>query len=388
MEPMKGSVRFHRWAILSIVSATLERRVWLDRGRQGILFPNTYTLFVGRPATGKSWAAEKAIDFLKLIRCDGRPPLFFASNKITPAALYEELKASSRVIQAGNHGKIETSPIFIYASELSLTMTDFGGGTLTNELIDIYDSKSMTATLQKHTIKGGVPLTLRNPSLTLLGCTNVDFLQQAAKMHLITSGLSSRLLFVVEDKVVEKEFGPIIRDDVAFNAIVTKLNQIFLMQGRMTMDQDAEECFIAIAKDSHERGSSVSEAFYQHYYGRKPDHVAKTAMLFAAIRGKYNVNLNDIERARHWIEELEPTMIKAFGLRSIEKDEDGVSHILNVMDDAFVTKGEILRRLTLGGKFMPEGYILENTLKSLITSGLIQTQSNGSNATYTLYRKA
>jgi len=384
VKPLKGSERYNRWSILTVISALLERRVWIERGRLGVLFPNLYTILVGPPASGKSTSAELATRFIYEVKPNGRKMPRIGPTKITQAALYKELKEAERVIEAPTRGTIKMSPVFLYASELAINMADFGGGTLTNELIDFYDSKSITAITQKRTISDET-LTLFNPSVTLLGCTTEGFLLSAAKDKLITSGLSSRIIFVVEPKRVEKQRRDIEYDVTAFRAITQGLTNVYGLRGPMTFTPDARELLITLSEKADNECYNTRTEMLQNYFGRKPDHITKLAMCFTAARNKMIIEPKDIELATQWIEGIEGDMIDAFGKHLIDDDTDLMKKLLNIIP----LTPEHVSESTLMNRLYAEGFILTlspqvlTTFTSLEASDMIKVYHVGNRKVYT-----
>lgn len=382
--PMLGSEIYKRWAFLTVCAALLERRVWLDRGRLGILFPNMYTLLVGPPATGKSWAAEQSTKLLDDIvyPLNGKP-LFVGSTKVTQAALYQELKQAERGIKLANGSTALQAPVFIYASELAVNMTDFGGGTLTNELIDFYDSKAQNAKMVKHTVSGG-PLELCNPSITLIGCTAESFLQAAARDKLITSGLASRIVFVVEPNRVVKQRDEILPDYAMRKAIQIGFLRLYTMQGPMYLDPEAKATYNKLANAADEQCFTTHGDFIQNYYGRKPDHICKLAMVRAALDGRYQISPNDLLFGAQTLEEIEPNMSKAFGIRNIAKDEGAIAIVLPLIPfkPGAITRAELFQKLIGGGNFMAFNGDWKALIEGLIFAGVVEKQNLGNDDIY------
>lgn len=383
MEPLRGSVRYHRFNMLTVVSALLERRVWLDLGRQGVLFPNMYTLLVGLPATGKTWSTDRAVEFFDEIRPKGRIEPYKLADKITQAALYQNITSAKRVNDIPPHGKLTASPMFIHAGELGKTMEDFGGGTLTNELIDFYDSKGLRSIQKKDTVKNGT-VSLYNPSITFLGCTTQESLQKAARAALVSSGLSSRMIFVVENNLVAKQFRPVVTDLRLRKQIVDALYKVYYMKGAMTLEPDALERYIQISEEAHLAASKAASEFHGNYFGRKNVHVAKMACCFAAMRGSYSVTLSDIERAATWIAEIEPEMIDAFGVRSILYDENAMNYIMRAMPPVGerISIQSLHRHMLDSGVVMPQGRNLEDLLQAAVMGGKLRRTGSGDTASY------
>lgn len=382
--PLKGSDAYHTWSILSVISATLERRCWLDRGRLGILFPNTYTILVGPPAAGKSTAAGIAVDLLSQLQRMLRLPIKIGPTKITQAALYVELHDAERALMLPGRSTTKISPLFIYASELAVNMVDFGGGSLTNELIDFYDSKGHDIEMLKRTISGGA-IRLQNPSITMLGCTTDSFLQMAAQAKLVNSGLASRIIFVVETGRVPKQRELIELDDMAYRSLITQLGEIYAMKGPIKLDGEANDLFVQLANKADDDCYEAKGDLYQNYYGRKPDHILKVAMALAAANKRYQIKAADIDQARYLLEAIEPSIGAAFGLRSIEKDIDLAQQLLSVIPLAplWISKRDFHRKLHLEGKFIPTNGILEATMKTMRDSGKIKINHNGTSELYT-----
>ena len=372
VRPMKGSQIFHRWSFVTVLAALLERRVWLDRGRMGVLFPNMYTILVGPPAAGKSTAAQLSVDLFQKVLLPATPAPKLGPTKITQAALYKELKAAERMYNIPGAGDCRSSPLFIYASELAINMVDFGGGTLTNELIDFYDSKSLTAKMEKRIVSDVETLTLTNPSLTLLGCTTDTFLQSAAQEKLITSGLSSRILFVVEPNRVYKERKHIEPDAPTYQALIDALSGVYRLSGVMQFDRQAQIRYIELAEKADQDCFEGKLEFHQNYYGRKPDHISKVAMVLAAINGSKTVSTENLDQALSWIEDLEPYMIKAFGSRIVTKDEDLNNKILLFIPAEGISEVEMLAKMDGAGMFISKDTGYQGVIDGLIANGTIR----------------
>jgi hypothetical protein len=315
-----------------------------------------------------------AVSFLSALRPINRAPLHIGPTKITQAALYAELKDSERAYA----GSSKQSPVFIYASELAINMADFGGGTLTNELIDFYDSKAHDVVLNKRTMSGGT-IKLFNPSLTLLGCTTDSFLQEAAANKLITSGLASRIVFCVEPNRVPKQRQQIELDDVAHTAILAGFEQVFDMRGEFVLDPEANELQIAIAEASDEACYTADNELHQNYFGRKPDHTIKLGMAIAASHGRKRIKARDLQLGLSWLEELEPDMIKAFGVRDITKDDNFSGQIERSIpwEPNWISVRDMLAKLHKRGKYVTAGTDLSDTLHTLSMTGAIKRQVIG-----------
>lgn len=379
--PLKGSLKYHRWAILTVIAALLERRCWVDRGRKGVIFPNMYTLLVGRAATGKSFSGDLAVNLYRSVLPEGLKAPRLAPTKITQAALYKELKDSVRPLRLD--GKpVQQCPLFIYASELAVNMVDFGGGTLTNELIDFYDSKGLESISQKRTIMDDT-ITLHNPSVTLLGCTTEAFLADARQAALITSGLSSRIVFVVEPERVEKQRDEVAIDQDLRQTLVEGLTDIYKRFGRIALTEPAQSRLKDLADLADEACSVANSEFLENYFGRKPDHITKVAMCNAVASGRQRIELDDINLAEAWLSELEPNMTKAFGFRNVHKDNDFIQQLCRAIPyDRFIGTSELLGLFMREGKGIPMNGEYRAAVESLRASNSIEIKSDGIETAY------
>lgn len=385
--PLKGSTHFHRWSLVSVIGALLERRVWLDRKRQGVLFPNTYIFCVGTPATGKGYATQTAIDFYKRVTHPNRKKPKLGPSKITQAAMYRELSEGVKTYRIPPFGELKQSPVYFYASELSTHFEDFGGGTVTNELLDFYDSKGLEVIVEKRTEKFGI-MTLHNPSVTLLAGTTSGYLQGAASHGLISSGLSSRIIFVVETRFVEKQRKEVEVDQKAEKEITEYLNEVYKLQGAINFEPESRELYELMATEADQLCFASNSEFYQNYFGRKPDNLVKVAMAFAAMRHSTTILSQDLILAKSWLDELEPNMHTAFGLRSVEKDSNLGEQIFNALPfNITVARKDLLQTFMKDGKFIPMNGSYDAAIKSLMESDSVKTEVIGSEVYLTKIRE-
>ena len=299
-------------------------------------------------------------------------------SKITQAAMYEHLSKNVRCVRISGQKPYLNAPMFLNVGELGQAMEDFGGGLLTNELIDFYDSKSLFNEVRKFTLSGGY-ITLKNPSMVLLAGTNADFLQSAQQSRIVNSGLSSRIVFVVETKLVDKQFDEVLVDMDLRAAIIDQLEKIYKFTGIMTMHPETRALYVAQGAIAQQSSYDSLAHFYKNYFGRKPMHILKVAMLLTAMNLRHEILPETFNEAVDLINAIEPDMVNAFGVRSIEKDPDLMQQILNLIPEepGWTHKSILLRALIDSGRFIPDNGALEGTLKGLATSGVITRRAIG-----------
>lgn len=347
------SRKFALWSMLATISAALERRVWLDNGNFGYLYPNIYTILVGKMASGKSQAIKQASGFLKRIPLDADPGPRFSPAQITPAALIQEFANNCKILQVGKR-RIPHSPLFVCASELARFFKDFGGGSILMELMDYYDSPGTNApetyTIQKRTKKDGYE-TIKNPSLTLLAGSTPSYLSeeiQRAKAGLM--GLDSRILFVVDTKFYPKLVDYKVGSPSLEMDIIHCLHRIYSLKGPMSFTHEAKNLYKNFIEDLNEQLTRLygRESLQESYLSRKDTNVMKVAMCVSAARGSdLKISKDDLERTLEYFKGLEANLAHAYQPQSIHKDLR-LSEIISryiPMSPEWISESELLEQI-------------------------------------------
>ena len=255
---------FHRWTSMMVLSATLGRHIYMDRGYYTI-YPNLYVVLVaGSAKCRKSVSSHIGVGLLNELT--NKPMVF--SQKITNEAL----------IQALMDAKIDGSSCgVIYASELSVFMgSDAIGTGLIPTLTDLYDSPKKWS---YHTRTRGIEV-LENVSLCLFGASTIDWLRTSIPAGAVGGGFTSRVIFIYQEKARKPILFP--KRAVGFQKmhedLMTDLNHIRTQRGLMELTPEAvtlaEKWYageLARPRDSHMEG----------YFGRKHDTMFKLAMLLS-----------------------------------------------------------------------------------------------------------
>ena len=255
---------FHLWTGLAVISATLGRHVFMERGYYTI-FPNLYiVLLAGSAKCRKSVSSHIGINFIQELK--SKPMIF--SQKITNEAL----------IKALLDAKIEGQSCgIIYASELSVFLgKDSVASGLIPTLTDLYASPSRWS---YHTRARGVEF-LENVSVCMLGASTMDWLKTAIPADAIGGGFTSRVIFVYQDKPRKAILFPhkteamqLLKKDLAED-----LNHIRTQRGPMNLTPEA----IDFATKWYEKELVVThDAKLEGYFGRKHDTMFKLAMCLA-----------------------------------------------------------------------------------------------------------
>src|SRR5260370_25216813 len=60
----ESPIDYHWWSAATVIAASMKRHCWIDRGTYK-LYPNLFTVLVGRPGLGKGAAVNPAMSILK-----------------------------------------------------------------------------------------------------------------------------------------------------------------------------------------------------------------------------------------------------------------------------------------------------------------------------------
>ena len=389
VKPVKGSTRFHRWAIISVTNALLERRCWLPMGALGTLYPNLYIVLCGEPGTGKSKATEMATDFIYKYNESLGPTnggIKFGPDVVTPAALIESLSAATKTIKAVPYRDgprdIEQSAIYLHSSELENLTKDIGGGSLTGDLLNYYDCR---ASFVKRTVKGG-QVNIPGPVINLLGDTTPTYLQRFLPREAGGTGLTARIIFATEFSAVEKDPFPADGNMALADKILFDIRRIHRLKGPFSFDKEARDFFGEFFKTTQNKMYSISgSSFMRHYYARKHVHALKVSMGLSAGRdSSLRVTIDDIERAVSFLEEAEPFMSASFGVQDTNRMTDKTNLLLQFIpfEPARIEESDLFQRMWLGGLFPGGGFEYNNSIDGLQRGKLIKVDIDGQKRYY------
>lgn len=389
VKPFKGSPRYHRWSIISVMAAVLERRVWFPMGGLSPIHPNLYVVLCGGPGTGKTTASNLACSFVKEYnkrqKGDGSR-IQFGPDKVTPAALLNRFQKYTKQIK-GVQGKLafEQSAMYLHSTELSTLIKDIGGGSLSDDLLKLYDCDDY---FEKEIVMKGT-IKIPGPCLNFLGDTTPTFLSGFLPRQESGTGLTARIIFATEMGRVEMDEEVPEGDKVLYEEIVNEIGRMHRMCGRFQVDLRAKEWFSDWFKNHRDKLFDLHDGSYmRNFYARKPVHIRKVAMALSAGRSSNRVIMpEDYQRAVEFIEEAEPFMDKSFGVKEFRKVDDATKQILDQVpfEPSQLTKPALIQSLYSSGL---SGSIvdLDNILKTLVDGKLINRSLEGAIEIYS--RKA
>lgn len=184
---------FHVWSGYTCLAAAVSRKVWLPFEDTAI-FPNIYTIFVGKAGNGKSWALAKAKRMLAEINVP------MSRSVETPEGLWRFMNGNPKadppipspvMFEARwPDGQIRPChPITIIANEFANFIQNNQPGWIL-ALCDIYDEDKY-----EYRTKNQGEDNLIGPYVCLLGAITTDVASDMQKARIISSGLARRTIF-------------------------------------------------------------------------------------------------------------------------------------------------------------------------------------------------
>lgn len=308
----EGTPRCHLWSIISVLAASLERKVWIDRGYY-TLFPNLYVFIIGKSGLiKKSTTTGIAVDLFRSL-----PSIKMMSERLTAASLINQMTLSGKKFQNSEGHSILQSPLFCYASELSVFMAEVQG-TITELLTTFYDCSPHDSTKPwVYDTKTTGVTKIYGPCLNMLGASTKAWLKKCIPASEMEGGFSSRIVFVVENRAPEKF--------VAWPELSEKNRQkkemlsedlcmIHSLVGKMSVTEKARDLFTKWYEFhmTHAVPECVDPRM-SGYLGRKGDLLLKLSMVRAvSLRDDLEIRDTDILWAGEKLEDIEPDMRAAF----------------------------------------------------------------------------
>lgn len=351
VKPFKGSTRYHVWSAISAIAALLERRVWINLGGLGQIYPNLFITLCGGPGTGKSTSSRVACDFIKKLNKalgEGSKGVFFGPDKVTPAALFTKFRQTIKTVIPEGGAPFEQCAMYLHSTELSTMIRDIGGGSLSDDLLKFYDCDDL---FEKDLVGGTIRVP--NPCLNFLADTTPSFLSGFLPREESGTGLTARIIFATELGRVDMDEEVPDGDKRLHQQILNGMARVYRMSGAYRISDGAKSYWSGFYRDHQERLFTLNDGSYmRNFYARKATHVRKVAMVLSASRNSDRIILaDDYRRAIELIEEAEPFMDKSFGVKDFSKTDDAVKQILDAIpfDPTEIPRHALIDKLYASG---------------------------------------
>lgn len=313
---------FRKWTAISTIASALQRKCKVELGISLTFYPNFYIVLVGPSATGKGTAMGYAQDIITQI-----PSIRTSAQATSLQALIRRLKETNLTdIDMETGEQIFHSSMTIFSKEFTVFL-GYHNRELISALCDWYDCDPRWT---YDTIKRDKEIII-GVWVNILAGTTPDNIQESLPTAAIGGGLTSRIIFVNEEKPDKLVVFETVNDSLITlqDMLIRDLEKIALMSGTFRFTQNAsgfysEWCHKARANPPfHHRN-------FDGYLGRRRRHLLSLAMVCSASESnEMFISEDHLQRASDLLHEVELKMGTTF--RGI-----GKSDIASLINDAIV----------------------------------------------------
>jgi len=355
--------QFHFWCGATAIAATLKRNVWFDRVTYK-MYPNLFTVLVGRPGLGKGAALNPALSLLKEANTSN-----VLSDRLTIEYVLEKLSKGfphTSISSAGGFQIGQDTSSLIFSPELSIFIT---ASTITLPILaDLWDAREGDfhyGTRHKGEYK------IASPCVSLLGGSTQEWLVDSIPSSAVGGGFTRRVNFVLgKDKGKPIPWPSVNGSSSIRTDLVDGLRRIALLKGEFTFASDAKPIFEKYHAESSPK--EYDDEATAHYRTAKWAQAVKLATCISASRSNSMViTKQDFEEATTKIEEV----IKDIGyvFRAV-----GESDLVNAADKVLTyieRKGYASRQDILKANWRHVGTaeVLDVILSTLVQGGFVDT---------------
>jgi len=320
----------HIWSAISGASACMGRHVALPFGI-GDIYPNMFVLLVGPPGTRKSQAIKYASSIIKDVTGvrfapddtgGQRQGLISAiegdmqlDSQEQEMALLDNAMAINSLTDIGNlqvstTNAIDASHIFACASEFGTFMGE-GNVNMTRFLNKVWDGEDYNYKLKAE------QKVLKDPLMTIVGGTTTSDIARILPAESIGQGFMSRWILVFAPQKAKKVARPFLDPELR-----DKIGEVYAwlhyeMRGEMQEDVEAHN----LLNDIYENEDiDMQDSRFLYYAERRHTHLQKLAMVLAAVRKSYTIEVGDVQEAVSILsatEEFMPEALGEFGLSPV-----------------------------------------------------------------------
>ena len=264
---------YKEWVAISVIASCLQRKCFLDWGPM-TFYPNMYIVLTG--PSGKARKSTAMGPGMKLLREMG---VKLAAESITREALIRELKTSNATQVDPVSGEMNLhASLTIYSPELTVFL-GYNNNALMSDLTDWYDCRDRWTYRTKNMGSDEIIGVFVN----LIGATTPELIQTTLPRDAIGGGLTSRIIFVFEEKKGKVVAAPFLTpEDVEIKeALITDLEQIHMMSGEFKITSNFLDKWVDWYTAS-EDNPPFEDIRFSGYIERRPNHLLKLCIILSA----------------------------------------------------------------------------------------------------------
>lgn len=321
---------YHRWCLISMVSALLGRNFYYPLGHF-ITYPNQFCMLIGQPATRKSSAIKIAKKLLRTTSFDK-----IAEGKTTKEKFLMDLHGAEDVAEGmgltGLAALMDSSDddcpheMYIAADEF----TNFSGAgnyeffSLLGELWDCPDHLPVRT-------KNSKSFTIKQPVVNLIaGNTHAGF-AAAFPPDIMGQGFLSRMILIFAAPTGIRITKPSAPSQQLSNELTKHLSSLRLkVHGAATTTPEADEALDYL----YQNQEALEDSRLAHYSSRRFDHLLKLCLVNAAMRLSTEISEEDVVLANTILSYTETMMPRALGEFGKSKHSEVTAKILEMLAGA------------------------------------------------------
>ncbi len=295
---------YKRWVGISVIAAALQRKVVLPWGHLKF-YPNMYIVLVGPPGrTRKGTAMTPGYQLLSDVG------IKIAAEATTRESLIQQLESASATHTTPDGRVIYHASLTVFSQELTVFL-GFKNQQLIMDLTDWYDCKPRWVYRTKNMGTNDIVGVWVN----LIGATTPELLQTSLPRDAIGGGLTSRIVFIYEDRKGKTVPFPMLTDEALrlYNDLLEDLNTMSTLAGDFYPDQSFLKAYEQWYLEQEKLDLFPGVPELQGYVERRPNHILKLSMILSASRSNEMVLLDyDLHRAVRYLEEAENKIAKVY----------------------------------------------------------------------------
>jgi len=320
---------YKKWTAISLIASALRRKCVLRWGTLDF-YPNMYIVLVG--PSGKCKKGTAMTPGLKMLSKLG---IKLAAESTTREALCRDLKNSTESkVDLDGLAEVHSS-LTIYSQELTVFL-GYGNLQLMSDLTDWYDCRDRWTYRTKHQGTDEI----EGVWVNLIGATTPALIQSTLPMDAIGGGLTSRMIFVYEEKKGKTVVLPFLDEEEKMmeEKLLEDLRIISNLRGEFKVTDSFIDKWV-VWYPYQEKHPPFDDTRLAPYLERRGNHVLKLSMIVsAAKRNDMLITHEDLEDAINLLMEVEKKMPNTFAGLGRGKSAD----VTNLIMVEIATRGECM----------------------------------------------
>ena len=298
---------FKEWCAVSTIAAALQRKCKMEWGTT-TFYPNLYVVLTA-PA-GKARKGTAMSSARRFINKIGIP---LSAEAVTREALIRTLKESETVLPTEN-GVLVHSSLTVFSPELTVFL-GYNNLQLMSDLTDWFDCAEKWV----YRTKNAGTDDISGVYINLLGATTPDLIRSTLPIDAIGGGLTSRMIFVFEERKGKIVPFPFISEKMKKleKDLYYDIEKIHMLGGVFKVTDNFLKYWgdwYTAQEDKNPFNTDLSIQHLGGYIERRPTQVLKLSMVMNASRsGTMVLDRCDLERAIDLLTRTEVKMPLVFG---------------------------------------------------------------------------